>query len=164
MEPRNCTTCSAKRCNIDAGVSLAGDGECQYWTSRHLSPIDANRKQYTIADSGDRREFGTGATRDMGGNKGRCDLLPACALMRLAKHYEVGALKYSDRNWELGVPISSFIDSGLRHLLKYMDGQTDEDHLVAAAWNILGAMWTEEKHPELQDIPARLERRMVGKE
>ena len=44
----NCTTCSAKQCNIDAGVSLAGDGECQYWTSRHLSPIEANRAKGTV--------------------------------------------------------------------------------------------------------------------
>lgn len=108
-----------------------------------------------IKDSGTRREFNTGAVRDMVEGKGRCDLLPACALLRLAKHYEEGAIKYSDRNWEKGLPISSMIDSGLRHLLKYLDGHTDEDHLVAAAWNILGAMWMEEKRPELQDIPSR---------
>ena len=102
---------------------------------------------YVIKDSGDRREFDSGAIRDMGGNKGRCDLLPACAILRLSQHYENGAKKYSDRNWEKGIPISCMIDSGLRHLLKYLDGQDDEDHLAAAAWNILGAMFYEEKHP-----------------
>ena len=40
--------------------------------------------------------------------------------------------------------------------MKYLDGQTDEDHLCAAAWNCICAMWTEEKHPELQDIPSRV--------
>ena len=49
----------------------------------------------------------------------------------------------------------SFLDSAIRHIFKYMDGQTDEDHLCAAAWNILGAMWTEEKKPEMMDIPTR---------
>jgi hypothetical protein len=68
---------------------------------------------------------------------------------------ETGAEHYGYRNWEAGIPISCFMDSGLRHLFNYLDGQTDEDHLVAAAWNIICAMWTEEKHPELQDIPAR---------
>lgn len=110
-----------------------------------------------LKDSGDRREFGTGAVRDMAEGKGRCDLLPACALIRLSKHFEAGAKKYSERNWENGMPISVMIDSGMRHLLKYLDGQTDEDHLCAAAWNLLGAMWMEEKHPELQDIPSRNE-------
>ena len=108
-----------------------------------------------IKDSGNRREFDTGAVRDMEEGKGRCDLLPACAILRLAKHYENGAKKYEARNWEKGIPISSFIDSGVRHLLKYMDGQTDEDHLVAATWNLMCAMWMEEKRPDLQDIPSR---------
>lgn len=117
-------------------------------------------KVNVLKDSGDRRKFESGAIRDMQEGKGRCDLLPAAALLRLAKHYEAGAVKYSDRNWEQGIPVSVMIDSALRHLLKYMDGATDEDHLVAVAWNILGAMWIEEKMPELQDLPARME---VGK-
>ena len=108
-----------------------------------------------LKDSGNRREFETGAVRDMQEGKGRCDLLPACALIRLSKHYEAGAMKYEDRNWEKGIPISVMIDSAMRHLLKYMDGQTDEDHLVAVAWNILGAIWLEEKRPDLQDLPSR---------
>ena len=33
-----------------------------------------------IKDSGDRREFSSGAVRDMGGLKGRCDLLPLDAV------------------------------------------------------------------------------------
>ena len=110
-----------------------------------------------LKDSGNRREFDSGAVRDMQEGKGRCDLLPACALLRLSKHYEAGARKYDDRNWEKGMPVSVMIDSGLRHIFKYLDGQTDEDHLVAAAWNILGAMWMEEKHPEFQDIISRQE-------
>jgi hypothetical protein len=48
------------------------------------------------------------------------------------------------------------LDSALRHLVKYMDGQTDEDHLCSAATNLLMAMWIEEKMPEMQDIPARI--------
>jgi hypothetical protein len=36
-------------------------------------------------------------------------------------------------------------------------GMTDEPHLRAAAWNILFALYMEIKHPELQDIPARME-------
>lgn len=114
-----------------------------------------NHQNLPLKDSGDRRKFETGAVRDMAEGKGRCDLLPACALIRLSKLYEAGAKKYDDRNWEKGIPLSVMIDSGMRHLLKYLDGQTDEDHLTAAAWNILGAMWMEEKRPDLQDIPSR---------
>lgn len=109
-----------------------------------------------IKDSGERTEFESGAVRDMKKGVGRMDLLPACAVIRLSKHFEAGAVKYDDRNWEKGIPIHSFIDSALRHLMKYLDGQDDEDHLCAAAWNCMCAMWTEEKLPEMQDIPARM--------
>ena len=97
-----------------------------------------------IKDSGDRHEFATGAVRDMQAGKGRCDLLPPMAILRLAKHFENGAVKYGERNWEKGIPINSFIDSAIRHIMKYMAGHDDEDHLVAAAWNLMCAMELEE--------------------
>lgn len=113
-------------------------------------------------------DYTTGAVRDTGG-KGRMDLLPMCALIRVSKHMEdavvpdpkTGTPHYNERNWEKGLPMHSMIDSAFRHLAKYMDGQTDEDHLCAAATNLLMAMWTEEKHPEMQDIPTRLEVRGI---
>jgi hypothetical protein len=115
-----------------------------------------------IKDSGQRTQFYDKngcemAVRDMHEGKGRFDLLPMCVLMRLAKHYENGCLKYGDRNWEKGIPCHSFADSAMRHIVKYMDGWKDEDHLIAAIWNLCGLAWTEEKRPELMDIPARLE-------
>lgn len=99
-------------------------------------------------------EFETGAVRDTGG-KGRMDLLPMCALLRISKHMEDSLTHYPERNWEKGLPMHSMLDSAMRHLTKYMDGRMDEDHLCAAATNLLMAMWTEEKKPEMQDIPSR---------
>lgn len=107
-----------------------------------------------ILDSGTRRTFDSGAVRDMQEGKGRFDLLPMCVLMRLAQHYEKGAIKYKERNWEKGIPAHSFADSAMRHLVKYLDGWNDEDHLIAAIWNLCGLAWTEEKKPEMMDIPA----------
>ena len=118
---------------------------------------NCERKFGMIKDSGERTEFSTGAVRDMHEGKGRFDLLPMCVLMRLARHYEAGSLKYGDRNWEKGIPCHSFADSAMRHFVKYMDGQRDEDHLIAAIWNLCGLAWTEEKRPDLMDILARLE-------
>ena len=99
-------------------------------------------------------KYNTGAVRNTGG-KGRCDLLPACSLLRIAKHMENSLSNYPERNWEKGLPMHSMIDSAMRHILKYIDGQTDEDHLAAAATNLLMALWTEEKKPDMQDIPTR---------
>lgn len=111
----------------------------------------------SIKDSGERTAFDSGAVRDMHEGKGRFDLMPMCVLLRLAKHFEAGCLKYGARNWEKGIPCHSFADSAFRHLVKYMDGYADEDHLIAAIWNLCCLAWTEEKKPELMDIPARME-------
>ena len=108
-----------------------------------------------IKDSGERTEFGTGAVRDMHAGKGRFDLLPWHAIHEVAKHCEEGAVKYGERNVDMGIPQHSFIDSAMRHLVKYIHNETDEKHLRAAAWNILWALEQEKTHPELIDLPGR---------
>lgn len=119
----------------------------------------SNKKKTIIKDSGKRQEFQTGSRRDTRDNKGRFDLLPARAIARLARHFEGGASKYGDRNWEKGQPLSRYMDSALRHAFKYLGGATDEDHLVAAAWNLLCLADTEMRikegllPKELNDIP-----------
>lgn len=78
---------------------------------------------------------------------------PYTAILDLAKHYADGAKKYADRNWEKGLPLHSFIDSGVRHYLKFLRGDTDEPHDRAFMWNIVGAIWTASAHPERIDLP-----------
>ena len=107
----------------------------------------------TIKDSGERTEFASGAVRDMHEGKGRMDLLPWAAIMEVSKHCEAGAKKYGEHNVDRGIPTSSLCDSGMRHLAKYLDGWTDENHLVAAAWNLLWALEMVQKHPECVNTP-----------
>ena len=155
-----------------------------------------------IKDSGNRREFDSGAVRDMGDDKGRCDLLPLdiigdhfndeillaidnyirlgdkvflwgaiemfcrkayedgpkcdsryTGILEVAKHYEDGAKKYEERNWEKGIPLHCYIDSAVRHYLKWLRNDEDEPHDQAFIWNLLGAIWTRKHHPELSDLP-----------
>lgn len=149
-----------------------------------------------ILDSGERREFTTGAKRDIQTGKGRCDLMPLAevdsficdnlilthialfmrdkeemhlgiaimkfiqtyytdkytAVLDLAVHYEEGAVKYGEHNWEKGIPLHCYIDSGIRHLLKFLRGDSDEHHDRAFIWNMLGALWTLHNKPELNDL------------
>ena len=113
------------------------------------------KTEYTVKDSGTRREFSTGMVRDMAEGKGDMVGMPWESLLRLSRHYEAGAKKYNRFNYRLGCPVSAFIDSASRHLAKYQCGCDDEDHLSAAAFNILGAMLMENTLPEMQDLPAR---------
>lgn len=152
----------------------------------------------SIKDSGHRREFPTGAVRDIVDGKGRCDLMPLHevagflgkeelpfttiigyiahaqdfinkkdydtaveflysasrlftkvkywtvpeAVLELSKHYEQGAKKYGENNWQKGIEFKSYIDSAVRHLLKYMDLRKDERHDRAFLWNIISLIWT----------------------
>ncbi len=100
---------------------------------------------YTVKDSGERQVFATGAQRDAQVGKGRFDLLPAQAMTRLAVHFEKGAAKYGDNNYLKGIPLRRYLDSAMRHMFKYMQGLDDEDHLVAAAWNLVACLETESR-------------------
>jgi hypothetical protein len=112
-----------------------------------------------VMDSGVRQEFATGSVRDTREGKGRYDLIPPYALKRLAQHYENGAKKYGDRNWEKGQNLTRYIDSAIRHLESYLAGAREEDHLAAAAWNVFSVIATEQwikegvLPPELNDLP-----------
>jgi len=115
-----------------------------------------------VKDSGERQEFTTGSVRDTRKGKGRYDLFALIAIQRLAKHYENGAVKYGDRNWEKGQPLSRYWDSAVRHLVEFLMGLRDEDHLAAALWNVAALIQTEElikrgKLPiTLNDLPQSL--------
>lgn len=94
-------------------------------------------RKYVIKDSGTRTEFTTGAVRDAQEGKGRMDLLPVRAIIDVAKIFENGAIKYGPNNWRKGIPLSRYMDSGLRHAMKYLRGDRDEDHLSQAIWNFM---------------------------
>lgn len=151
-----------------------------------------------LPDSGERREFDTGAVRDIAQGKGRCDLLPldvlgewtkdeclceideylctgdtdhllqaaTCfvekeydndfytAFLELAKHFEDGSVKYGDNNWRKGIFVHCYIDSAVRHYLKYRRGDNDEPHNRAFLWNLVCAIWTHKHKAAMVDIPS----------
>lgn len=148
-----------------------------------------------IKDSGNRRQFDSGAVRDMCEGKGRCDLMPlmvacdlfendpilfdiACyldnddeqntawlkaalanfanrayngcrytMLLEVAKHFEEGAKKYGEGNYKKGIPAWCYIDSAVRHYLKWQRGDNDEPHDRAFVWNLLCCIWEVDYSP-----------------
>lgn len=179
----------------------------------HIGPTVAEVEEVTatdegvtakarILDSGNRRQFESGAVRDIQEGKGRCDLLPldvvadiyeefysdeepeVCEVMsgisefqatgeirylyhaldnftefdawsnmflQVAIHFEEGAKKYGENNWQKGIPVHCYIDSAVRHYLKFLRGDKDEPHDRAFCWNILCAIWTCKHKPELNE-------------
>jgi hypothetical protein len=126
---------------------------CDKCWNREIPGTEPEPTTPVIKDSGERRQFDTGAVRDIQEGKGRMDLLPWAAVMEISKHCEAGALKYGEHNVDKGIPTHSLCDSAARHLAKYLDGWKDEPHLLAAAWNLLWAIQMELKKPEMVDTP-----------
>ena len=185
---KSCQTCANY---TDACKKCVNSGTFSEYTP--LGPV--------IKDSGERREFETGAVRDIQEGKGRCDLLPldmvgrllnwkdtsyadgiiynisryaetsevtyieraikeTCAtfkwtiptaMLEVSKHFEAGCQKYGERNWEKGIPEHCYIDSCIRHYLKWRDGWTDEPHDRAVLWNLICLWWTQENITEVDD-------------
>ena len=84
-----------------------------------------------------KEHFTTGSQRDSREGKGRFDLIPAHTVRELAKHYEDGGRKYGDKNWLKGQPLSRYLDSALRHINNHQRGLRDEQHIIAAIWNLI---------------------------
>ena len=161
-----------------------------------------------ILDSGERKEFESGAVRDVQEGKGACYLLPLdevdeyikysidakeiisygrtplshlnrfierpfdpyciydslklfcifnswddyTMLLELSRHFEEGAKKYKPNNWKLGIPAHCYIDSAIRHYLKWSRGDSDESHARAYCWNLFCLLWTVRNRPEFNDI------------
>lgn len=72
-------------------------------------------------------------------------------ILEVSKHFEEGAKKYGEDNWQKGIPTHCYIDSAVRHYLKFLRGDNDEPHDRAFVWNILCCIWTCKHKPELND-------------
>jgi len=109
-----------------------------------------------LPDSGHREHFETGSVRDTREGKGRFDLIPVQSMRRLARHYEAGAAKYGDRNWERGQPLARYLDSAFRHLCGVLEDLRDEDHTAAVVWNMFAYMETR-RRIEAGELPRELD-------
>ena len=71
-------------------------------------------------------------------------------LLEVSKHFEDGAEKYGENNWQKGLPVDCYINSAVRHYLKWCRGDNDEPHDRAFCWNVLCCAWTCKHLPEMK--------------
>jgi hypothetical protein len=140
-----CTDC--RLCWTDNGTSLAAFVYCDI--------CRPPKQEFVTKDSGKRESYDSGMVRDTQDDKPRFDLLLPVGvpygdqfLTRVAGLLARGAEKYSERNWEKAegeAELTRFRASALRHLLQYLAGETDEDHMAAVVFNLMGAHLVEWK-------------------
>lgn len=95
-------------------------------------------------DSGKRESMDTGSVRDTQEGKSRPDLICPLAIERLGHWLAMGAKKYAPHNWSKGQPMTRVEASMHRHMVKYMQGDKSEDHLVAVFCNAMFLLSFEE--------------------
>lgn len=71
--------------------------------------------------------------------KAKFSLIPPKFLKALAELFTMGAKKYSDYNWYLGMDYSRVYDAMIRHSNAWWDGETNDPidgqhHLISTAW------------------------------
>ncbi len=189
LDTDSCTECWDQPYTLEEATDAVVDSPAVQAWIEHME-----EKESRIKDSGNRREFETGAVRDMQEGKGRCDLMPlevvsdilassiiadikdflksdntnflysalsrfaadcygkdkyyerttqieSTMLLEVAKHFEEGAKKYGENNWQKGIPPKCYIDSAVRHYLKWLRGDKDEPHDRAFCWNLMCCIW-----------------------
>lgn len=107
---------------------------------------------YITKDSGARQEYASGMRRDVQDGKPDYTLLDRAFLKRWAELMVRGAKKYGRHNWRKAnsqEELERFQASAYRHLVQWLDGETDEDHAAAVAFNLAAAEYVKSKieHP-----------------
>lgn len=74
------------------------------------------------------------------------NLSPATMFLEVSKHFEDGAKKYGENNWQKGIPVNCYVDSAVRHYLKWLRGDKDEPHDRAFVWNLMCCIWEVDYH------------------
>lgn len=69
-------------------------------------------------------------------------------ILETAIHYEEGCKKYGPDNWKKGIPVNCYLDSALRHYLKWRRGDQDEPHHRSFVWNLMSCIWEVDYHHE----------------
>ena len=204
-DPEQCKGGSSDYCDFCWDREIPEPEEKKPLVYAFTPPFPEKFEKPVIKDSGNRREFDTGAVRDMQEGKGRCDLMPLgviatlmndnpmlhelrmfldsmdtnclyrclkefskhyddfktkpgqieilnqryCTMfLEVAKHFEEGAKKYGENNWQKGIPPKCYIDSAVRHYLKWLRGDKDEPHDRAFVWNLMCCIWEVDYRPK----------------
>lgn len=74
------------------------------------------------------------------------------ALRLMAETQAEGNEKYGYGNWQKGIPVSNLLSHALGHIFALMNGDTSENHLGHALWNLEKAAHFIETKPEMIDV------------
>ncbi len=122
---------------IHTSIDGVGKGclyHCEYEVVGRV--VDNTTEKSVEVEQEELVEHPTGAKRESKEGKGKQHYLAVgfpYTLNEVSKHME----NPLGRNWEEGLPVSSYADAALRHLVGFLSGDPEPHHLRAAIWNML---------------------------
>lgn len=114
--------------------------ELEETTKVPMNPLDRtiqDAKAAGVINTEPNRSYSTGAVRSDDASKPRPDLISPQFLLAWGQMLADKAQVYEERNWEKGIPLSRHLASAFRHMLKLLSGDTDEDHAIFVASNMM---------------------------
>lgn len=132
-----------------SGAWTGTSGSLASWVVHLVNMVRHYQEEDVKEQAGDTVRFRTGAVRSSDAEATRYDLVSPIGLEAVARTCAEGAAKYSDFNWERGMPVNDLLNHALRHIYRYLAGDRSEDHLPHAAWGLLAAIHSEALWPEL---------------
>ena len=101
--------------------------------------------------------------------KSRVDLIPPEVLLELGELYAMGAAKYADDNWKLGMEYNRVYGALLRHLYKWWGGeefdQVDgQHHLQSVIWCAIALRYYTKHEEQYKEFDSRWKAPVRAKE
>jgi hypothetical protein len=146
-----------RRARRFSGAWTGTSGTLASYVVHLIHMVRSLEEQAMKRTEGDRVTFQTGAVRSSDAEATRYDLISPIGLEAVARTCAEGAAKYSDFNWEAGMPVNDLLNHSLRHIYKYLSGDRSEPHLPHAAWGLLAAIHSEQLWPQLNEGTLRRE-------
>ena len=135
--------------SIPVDYILRAEAELKTSRAEGWKQVVKDAEPARMARAGTTAKFGTGAVRSDTFEQFRYDLVSPIGLREVARACAEGAAKYSDYNWERGMPVHDLLNHAIAHVYQYLAGDRGEAHLGHAAWNLLAAIHSEELWPHL---------------
>jgi hypothetical protein len=158
-EPGTCQYCDASRREVDHlnktilnALAESQDGLVEMLEEDMLK--DMPSPGFITKDSGKRQEYDSGMVRDLQDGKPDFSLIfpdmpyQDQPITRWAALMTRGADKYGRRNWQVAKSaeeVERFKASALRHMMQWMTGENDEDHMAAVMFNLNAAEYVKWK-------------------
>lgn len=150
----SCARCGDSHASIEFHPFKTPESEWTHWA---ICPVEHQpilmMQVKGVSPGPGKVSFPSGAERGTQATRGWY-MLSQIALRRYADAMTEGATKYKPYNWLKGIPVTNQIEHLYTHLASFLQGDSTEDHLGHALWNLAAIIhYSETRHDLFEGLP-----------